>query len=99
MVIFSSRDFVLRPSLLPRREPDLLEVVAVLNFDEIDEWEELAGNYGLARFQTLKTDIAEFVSQAYDAEQRVQKLLRSHRRLALARAPLRETLGVDEKNC
>lgn len=82
---------------LAEAEPDLIEVVQVLSFDEIDEWQELVGNYGLTRFEALKTNIADAVSQAYDAEQKVLKLLKLHRRMAFAKAPIRQRLALLRK--
>ena len=75
-------------------EPDLLEVVSVLNFAELDEWQELAGSYGLDRFEALKLDVASAVSQAYEIEKQLEGLLNQHRRLALAKAPIKDRLSV-----
>lgn len=75
-------------------EPDLLEFVGVLNFEELDEWQEVAGTYGLERFQSLKMDIANSISEAYGIDKQLEVLFKTNRRLALVRAPLNERLAV-----
>src|SRR5437870_5558580 len=71
---------------LAEAEPDLLDLLAVLNFPELDEWKDLAATYGLPTFQPLRLDVADGINQAYAQEKQVEKLLRRHRRLALAKA-------------
>lgn len=79
---------------LAEAQPDLLEIVNILSFAELDEWQELAAGYGLDRPQPLKLDVAAAISQAYGLEQQLEKLLKQHRRLALERAPVKERLKV-----
>lgn len=79
---------------LAEAEPDLLRTVAVLSFPESDVWQELVANYGWPRFQPLKVDVANSISQSYEIEKQVAELLYQHRYLALCKAPLKERLKV-----
>jgi hypothetical protein len=82
---------------LSAAEPDLLDAVAVLDFPERARWDELTFAYGLTKAPALAIDVAQALNEAYALEHPLEDLLRSHRRLALARAPLRERLGVIRK--
>jgi len=79
---------------LAEAEPDLLRTVALLNFVEIDEWQEVAASYGWPRFQPLKMEIASAISEAYAIEENLGGLLRKHRHLALARASVKDRLSI-----
>ncbi len=79
---------------LAEAEPDLLELVSILNFAGLDEWQELAAGYGWDRFQSLKLDVAARISDAYGVQQQIEDLLRQHRRLALAQAPVKRRLAT-----
>jgi hypothetical protein len=75
-------------------EPDVLELVSVLSFPEVDEWQEIAGGYGWERFQPLKMQVASSISDAYTTERELSGLLRKHRRLAISQALLKDRLAV-----
>jgi hypothetical protein len=75
-------------------EPPLLDCLAALDFPELPRWTEASLAYGLPAPPPLLSDTAEALNAAYAAEQALAPLLRTHRRLALARAPLGERLGV-----
>lgn len=75
-------------------EPVLLDVLAVLDFPERGQWEELALLYALPPAPRLRVDTAEALNRAYAEVQPLEVLLRQHRRLALARSPLRDRLAV-----
>jgi len=79
---------------LAKAEPDLLDMAAVLDFPERAEWDELAIRYGWAKAPALGVDHAHALNEAYGEEDPLQDLLRRHRRLALARAPLTQRLEV-----
>lgn len=79
---------------LARTAPDLLDQVAVLDFPERAEWDELALTHGWPKAAPLAIDLAEAINEAYALEDPLEDLLRSHRRLALARAPLAARLAV-----
>ncbi len=75
-------------------EPRLLDAVAVLDFRERAEWDELVGIYGLAAAPSLMVEAAGFLNEAYAQEEPLQALLVKHRRLAMQRSPLRMRIGV-----
>lgn len=75
-------------------EPDLLRTVQNLNFPELDEWQEVAAEYGWARFQHLKFDVADMVHQSYEVEAQLSELLETHRYLALSGATIEKRLQV-----
>ena len=69
-------------------EPNLLDAVAILDFPDRPLWSDLAAKLRLPRAPELLIDIAGDLNEAYTAEQPLEMILRSHRLLALARAPL-----------
>lgn len=79
---------------LAEAEPKLLETVVVLDFPERGEWDQLALAYGLPGAQALRIDLAEGIQDAYTEEESLDDLLRKHRRLAWARAPLGDRAEV-----
>jgi hypothetical protein len=90
---------------LAQAEPVLLEQVAVLDFPEKAQWEDLSITYNLPPAPKLNLEAAEALNEAYAAILPLENLLRKHRRLALARAPLmlrlatmREIAYVDPTN-
>lgn len=79
---------------LSKAEPDLLDMVAVLDFPERPEWDEVANAYGWPKAPALAIDAAQAIHEAYAEEDPLKDLLRLHRRLALVRAPLTSRLDV-----
>lgn len=75
-------------------EPVLLDAVAVLDFPGRAQWEQAATQHQLPSPPRLLLETAEALNRAYAQEQALADLLGEHRRLALARAPLRERLAV-----
>src|SRR5690606_28462413 len=75
-------------------QPSLLDMVAALDMPELPDWENLCAMYELPRPPRLLLDVAAELNQAYSVEQPLQSLLRRHRLLALAGAPLHDRLGV-----
>jgi hypothetical protein len=75
-------------------EPALLDLVALLDFPERSQWDQSAMSYGLPAAPRLLFAAAEALNEAYSAAQPLEHLLRQHRRLALARAPLAARLEV-----
>lgn len=75
-------------------EPKLLDIVALLDFTERDEWEEVAATYGWERSFGLKLDTADIVYQQYEIEEELRPLMKQHRRMALAQGPLRKRIEV-----
>src|SRR5947209_914413 len=79
---------------LAESEPKLLGAIATLDFPERADWDELVGIYGLAAAPKLMVEAASFLNEAYAQEEPLQDLLRTHRRLAMQRAPLRLRIGA-----
>ena len=76
------------------REPNLLDAVALLDFPEAAQWGEYVRQFGLAGPPTLRSDIAMDLNDAYTTNSELGDILRQHRMLALARAPLGSRLKV-----
>ncbi|HEV3205258.1 MAG TPA: hypothetical protein VGY77_12775, partial [Gemmataceae bacterium] len=79
---------------LAQAEPNLLDLVAILDFPERGHWDELLLSYGLPASPQLPMKTAEALNEAYSQVVPVEHLLRKHRYLALCRASLPERLGV-----
>jgi hypothetical protein len=79
---------------LAQTEPNLLDQLAILDFPEHPQWEELAATYGLPVPPQLKVGTASALNEAYADEQPLEVLLRKHRLLALARSSLNGRLAV-----
>ncbi|APW60108.1 hypothetical protein [Paludisphaera borealis] len=77
--------------------PRVLDAIADLDFPERADWDELVQMYGLPDAPRFPIEITSFLNEAYAQEDPIQDLLRTHRRLALARAPLRARIGVIRK--
>jgi len=76
------------------REPNLLDALAVLDFPEAEQWAEYVRQFGLLGPPMLRSDIAMDLNDAYTTDSQLGNLLRQHRLLALARAPLGPRLKV-----
>lgn len=76
------------------REPRVLDVVELLDFPEREQWCALLRRWEMAQPPTLKIDLASELNLAYAKEQSLSDLLRRHRLLALARAPLSARLAL-----
>lgn len=79
---------------LAETEPDLLELVATLGFPEFAAWQELSATYGLERLSPLRSDVAKALSEAYELERKLDPLIRQHRRLSIAQAPVKDRLPI-----
>ena len=89
----------LRSEAICRSEnwPDLLEAVTILDFSELDYWNELVVQYGLPNPPAIAIDIAADLNEAYAAEQPLAHLMREHRLRALATAPLESRISTMRK--
>lgn len=76
------------------REPNLLDALAVLDFPESGQWGEYVRQFGLIGAPVLRSDIATDLNDAYTTDSELGDVLRQHRLLALARAPLGPRLKV-----
>jgi len=75
-------------------EPNLLSLVATLDFPELPEWQVLLQSNGLDQPEPLLLDVAGDLNEAYAQEQPLAALLRRHRLLALSHSPLRARVAV-----
>src|SRR5262249_53324123 len=73
---------------LAETEPNLWTALAVLDFHERSEWDDLVLLRDLTPAPKLPIEPARLLDEAYAEEDPLQDLLRRHRRLALQRAPL-----------
>ncbi|MEQ9407901.1 MAG: hypothetical protein RIK87_09235 [Fuerstiella sp.] len=79
---------------LAEQEPNLLEVVSILDFPELPEWNDFVAELGLTVTPELQIDIATDLNGAYSDDAPLERLLRKFRVLSLGRAPLRSRIDV-----
>ncbi len=70
-------------------EPNLLDLVATLDFPERWQWEPIVAQYGIVPPVPLMFDVAADLNEAYAIEQPLAELLKEHRLQALGRRSLR----------
>ncbi len=78
-------------------EPNLLRLVATLDFPEVPTWTAYLQSNGLAPPSPLLVEVAAELNEAYGQEQPLTATLRRHRLLALSRSPLRERISTLRK--
>ena len=79
---------------LAEAEPNLLDLVALLDFPELPHWKVICTTHDLGAPPELLIELATALNEAYAAEEPMENLMAHHRLMALARAPLRERLMV-----
>ena len=79
---------------LAEAAPNLLDVVAILDFAERDQLLEVVSMYFFTPPEPLLLDVASALNEAYAQHEPLQKLLDSHRLLALGRSPLSQRLPI-----
>lgn len=79
---------------LAEQEPNLLEVVSILDFPELVEWNDFVAELGLTVTPQLQIDIATDINGAYSDDEPLERLMRKFRLLSLARAPLRSRIDL-----
>jgi hypothetical protein len=79
---------------LAQAEPVLLDLLAVLDFPERSQWEEVIFTYNLPSPPKINIASAEALNEAYTSVLPLEQLLRKHRLLALTRASLPDRLAV-----
>lgn len=77
---------------LAQVEPPLLDTLGTLDFPERVQWADIMFSYSLPVPPPFNADQAAVLNEAYSAEEPLKDLLRRHRRLALAHAPLKSRL-------
>ena len=75
-------------------KPNVLDWSARLDFPEFDDWLSILQFYGITVPTLLDRDAAQEIQEAIVDEQPLEELLRQHRRLAIAKAPLSWRLKV-----
>ena len=70
-------------------EPNLLDVVEILDFPERDNLNELLSLHHLSSPATLMLDVAANLNEAYALEKPLATLLERHRLLAMSHAPIK----------
>jgi hypothetical protein len=78
-------------------EPNLLDLFATLDFPERAEWDDFLVMLRVPRPEPLLADQAAELNEAYALHAPLEKLLNSHRLLALMRAPICERLTLMRK--
>ena len=76
------------------RRPNVIDAAATLDFPEIAEWYEILQFLGVKLPRRLDLEKIQQINEAIVEEQPIEELLRQHRRLAIARAPLNWRLAV-----
>ncbi len=79
---------------LAEQEPNLLEVVSILDFPELPEWNDFVAELGLTVTPELQIDIATDLNGAYSDDAPLERLMRKFRVLSLGRAPLRARIDL-----
>lgn len=79
---------------LAQAEPVLLDLVAILDFPELAQYEQLCLMYGLPAPPKLQMETATALNEAYADDQPLEELMRKHRMLALGRGPLGARLAL-----
>ncbi|HUP79977.1 MAG TPA: hypothetical protein VM260_15600, partial [Pirellula sp.] len=75
-------------------KPNVLDWSARLDFSEFDDWLAILQFYGITIPTLVDRDAAQELQEAIVEEQPLEELLRQHRRLAIAKAPLSWRLKV-----
>lgn len=75
-------------------KPNVLDWAAKLDFPEFDEWLEILKFYSIDLPDIVDRDAAMQLHEALVEEQPLEELLKQHRRLAIAKAPLAWRLKV-----
>jgi hypothetical protein len=82
---------------LAEEEPNLLDSIAVVDFAERREWDDVVNVYQLSKAEPLLLEVAEDLNEAYTLHRPLERLLERHRLLALFRDPVSQRLVVMRK--
>ncbi len=82
---------------LAESPPDVLDMVATLDFPELAQWLDVTTQYNWPAAPALDFDAAAAVNQAYGETTSTDALLATHRILALARGPLTQRIATLRK--
>ena len=82
---------------LAEQEPPLLDVVAILDFPELPEWNDFVAELGLTVAPELQIEIAADLNRAYSDDSPLEQHLRRFRLISLSRVPLRTRITLLRK--
>jgi hypothetical protein len=82
---------------MAEHEPALLDVVSILDFTELPEWNDYVAELGLTVTPELLVDIAADVNLAYVEDAPLERHLQRLRLYSIARAPLRTRIDLIRK--
>ena len=78
---------------LAEQEPPLLDVVAILDFPELPEWNDFVAELGLSVAPELQIEIAADLNRAYSDDGPLKVHLKKFRISSLSRAPLKTRIA------
>ncbi len=82
---------------MAEHEPALLDVVSVLDFAELPEWNDYVAELGLTVTPDLLVDVAADLNLAYVEDAPLERHMQQLRLYSLARAPLRNRIDLLRK--
>jgi len=82
---------------LAEQEPPLLDVVAILDFPELAEWNDFVAELGLTVAPELQIEIAADLNRAYSDDGPLKVHLKKFRISSLSRAPLKTRIALLRK--
>ncbi len=82
---------------LAEQEPALLDVVAILDFPELPEWNDFVAELGLTVAPELQIEIAADLNRAYSDDGPLKAHLKRFRISSLSRAPLKTRIALLRK--
>ena len=82
---------------LAEQEPPLLDVVAILDFPELPEWNDFVAELGLAVAPELQIEIAADLNRAYSDDGPLKAQMKKFRIASLSREPLKTRIALLRK--
>ena len=82
---------------LAEQEPQLLDVVAILDFPELPEWNDFVAELGLTVAPELQIEIAADLNRAYSDDGPLKSHMKMFRISSLLRAPLKARIALLRK--
>ena len=79
---------------LAEREPNLNDLLTLLDFPELIAWNELLQQKGIQPVQGIPVEAAAELNDAYHAAGSIERLLQHYRTVSLLRAPLDRRIAV-----
>ncbi|MFM7055994.1 MAG: hypothetical protein ACKO2P_03625 [Planctomycetota bacterium] len=79
---------------LAERDPNLNDLLTLLDFPELIAWNELLQQKGIQPVQGISVEAAAELNDAYHAAGSIERLLQHYRTVSLLRAPLNRRIAV-----